>query len=103
MHVDNDRDESGLIRNNKNNDFHNYNVTNLYSITLNKPAENDNDVITKTYVDQLHQENEQSRRDLGLSFYNGKVDLVKNNQGNDFNDKKNKLRFYYSEQKSLFR
>ena len=53
---------------------------------MNKQAENDNEVITKAYVDQFHQENERSRRDLGLSFYNEEVDLVKNNQDNDFND-----------------
>ena len=58
----------------------------MNSITLNKPAENDNEVKTKAYVDQFHQENERSRRDLGLSFYNEEVDLVKNNQDNDLND-----------------
>ena len=55
---------------------------------MNKPAENDNEVITKAYVNQFHQENERSRRDLGLSFYNEEVDLVKNFQDSDFNDNK---------------
>ena len=55
---------------------------------MNTQAENDNQVITKSYVDQFHQENERNRRDLGLGFYNEDIDLVKNNQDNDFNDKK---------------
>ena len=55
---------------------------------MNKQAENDDEVITKAYVDQFHQENERSRRDLGIDFYNESSDIVKNNQDNDFNDKK---------------
>ena len=42
----------------------NYNLTNINIFTLNKQAENDNEVITKSYVDQFHQENERSRRDM---------------------------------------
>ena len=88
LYVDTEIDQSSLVRNNQNNDFNNNNLTNIISITLNKPAENDNEVITKAYVDQFHQENERSRRDVGLSFYNEEVDLVKNNQDIDLNDKK---------------
>ena len=55
---------------------------------MNKQAENDNEVITKAYVDQFHQENERSRRDLGIDFYNESSDIVKNNQDNDLNDNK---------------
>ena len=55
---------------------------------MNKQAENDNEVITKAYVDQFHQENERSRRDLGIDFYNESNDLVRNNQDNYLNDKK---------------
>ena len=55
---------------------------------MNKPAENDNEVITKAYVDQFHQENERSRRDLGLDFYGESNDLVKNFKDNDLRDKK---------------
>ena len=55
---------------------------------MNKQAENDNEVITKAYIDQFHQENEQSRRDLGIDFYNESNDLLKNNQDNDLNDNK---------------
>ena len=55
---------------------------------MNKQAKNDNEVITKAYVDQFHQENERSRRDIGIYFYNELSDIVKNNQDNDFNDNK---------------
>ena len=44
-------------------------------------------VITKAYVDQFHQENERSRRNLGIDFYNETSDIVENNQDNDLNDK----------------
>ena len=88
MYVDNAIDESSLVRNNQDNDFNNKNVTNKHSITLNTQAANDNQVITKAYVDQFHRENEWSRRDLGIDFYNESSDTVKNNQDNDLNDKK---------------
>ena len=85
LYVDNSIDESSLVRNNQDNDFNNSNLTNINSITLNKQAENDNEVVTKAYVDQFHQENERSRRDVGLDFYDESSDLVKNNQDDDFN------------------
>ena len=88
LYVDNSINETSLVRNNKDNDFGNYNLTNINTITLNKQAENDNEVITKAYVDPFHQENERSRRDVGLDFYDESNDLVKNNQDNDFNDNK---------------
>ena len=88
MYVDNAIDEPSLVRNNQDNDFGNYNLTNINSITLNKQAENDNEVITKAYVDQFHQENERSRRDLGIDFYDESSELVKKNQDNEFNDNK---------------
>ena len=87
-YIDNAIDEVSLVRNNKDNDFGNYNLTNINSITLNTQAIDDNQVITKAYVDQFHQENERSRRDLGIDFYNESNELVKNNQDNDFNDNK---------------
>ena len=86
--MDNAIDETSLVRNNQGNDFNNNNLTNINSITLNTQAVNDNEVNTKAYVDQFHQENERSRRDVGLDFYNESNDLVKNNQDNDFNDNK---------------
>ena len=76
-----------MVKNNQDNVFGKFNLININSNTLNKQAENDNEVITKANVDQFHQENERSRRDLGLSFYDEEVDLVKNIQDNDFNDK----------------
>ena len=88
LYVDNALDEESLVRNNQDTDFSNYNLTNINSITLNKQAENDNGVNTKAYVDQFHNGNERNRRDLGLSFYNEEVGLVKNNEDNDFIDNK---------------
>ena len=87
LYVDNSLDEPTLVRNILDNDFNNYNLTNINSITLNTQADNDNHVITKAYVDQFHLENERSRREVGLSFYDESSDLVKNNQDNDLNDK----------------
>ena len=43
---------------------------------MNQQAENVNEVITKAYVDQFHQENERSRRGLGLDFYDESSDIV---------------------------
>ena len=86
LYVDNSIDEPSLVRNNQNNDFGKYNRTNIESMSLNTQAVIDDHVITKAYVDQFHQENERSRRDDGLDFYDESSDLVKNNQENDFND-----------------
>ena len=77
LYVDNAIDESSVVRNNHDNDFNKNNLTNINSISLNKQAENDNQVMTKAYVDQFHQENERSRRDLGLDFYDESSDIVK--------------------------
>ena len=88
LYVDTEIDQSSLARNNQDNDFNNSTLKNINSITLNKQAENDKEVITKAYVDQIHQENERSRRDLGLEFYDESSDIVKNNQDNDLNDEK---------------
>ena len=88
LYVDNAIDETSLFRKNQDNDLGNYNLTNINRITLNKEAENDNEVITKAYVDQFRQENERSRRDVGLDFYDESSDSVKNNRDNDLNDNK---------------
>ena len=88
MYVDSSIDEPSLVRNNQDNIFGNYNLTIIKSFALNKQAENDNEVITKAYVDQFHQENERSRKDLGIDFYDESSDFVKNNQDNNFNDNK---------------
>ena len=88
LYADTEIDQLSLVRNNQDNDFNNNNLTNINSFTLNKQPENNDEVVTKAYVDQFHQENERSRRDLGIIFYNESSDLVKNNQNNDINDNK---------------
>ena len=88
LYVDTVIDEPSLVRNNQDNDFGNSNLTKINRVTRNTEAVNDNQVITKAYVDQFHQENEQSRRDLGIDFYVESGDLVKNSQDNKLNDKK---------------
>ena len=88
LYIDNSIDEPTKVRNNQDKDFKNFNLTNVSSITLYTQAVNDNQVITKSYVVQFHQENERSRLDLGKKFYIESNNLVKNNQDNDLNDKK---------------
>ena len=77
LYVDNALDEIPVVRNNQDNDFTNNNLTNINSITLKTQAVFDNQVLTKAYVDQFHQENERSRRDLGIDFYDESNDLIK--------------------------
>ena len=67
--VDTEIDQLSLVRNNQDNDFNNNNSTNIKSITLNKQAENVNEVITKTYLDQFHRQIERSRQDLVIDFF----------------------------------
>ena len=81
-------DALSLVRNNHDNDFNNQNLANKNSTTFNTQTVNDNQVVTESYVDQFHQENGQSRREVGLRFYNQSSDLVKINQENSFIDKK---------------
>ena len=88
LYVDNSIDETSVVRNNRDTEFRKHNLTNINCITLNTQAVNDNHAFTKSYVDQFHQENERSRRDLGIDFYNESSDLVINDQDNDFNDNK---------------
>ena len=88
LYVDNAIDETSLVRNNQDKDFNKNNLIIINSITLNTQAVNDNQVITKAYVDQFHQENERSRRDVGIEFYDESSELVKKNQDDDLNDNK---------------
>ena len=88
LYVDNSKYEATIIGSTRDYDFSNFNLTNINSITLNKQAENDNELITKAYIDQFHQENERSRRDVGLDFYIESSGLVKNNEDKDLNDNK---------------
>ena len=64
------------------------NLTNINSFTLNTQAVNDNQVIANAYVDQINQENEPSRKDLAIDFFDEWNDSAKSNQNNDFNDNK---------------
>ena len=64
-------------------------LDNQESIILNSTLTEPKTIIeipTKDYIDSLQEENERSRRDLGIDFYDESSDLVKNNQSNDFND-----------------
>ena len=61
-------------------------MTNINNNFLNTQAVNDNQVKTKAYADQFHQDNERSRRDVGLGFCIESTDLVKSNQDNNFNE-----------------
>ena len=53
-------------------------MTNINFITQNTQAVNENQVITKAYVDQFLSDNERNRRDLGIDFYDESGDLVNN-------------------------
>ena len=90
IYVDKAIDESSLVKKIQDNDFNHHNLTNIGSITLKTQAVNDNQVITRAYVDQFHQVNERSRRYLGIDFYDESSNFVKNNHliifDNDFND-----------------
>ena len=55
-----------LVRNNQDNDFNNYKLSNILSVSVNNQPIEDNDLVTKFYVDSLHIENERTRRDVGL-------------------------------------
>ena len=46
------------------------------------------EIPNKSYIESLHHEDEQSRRDLGIDFCDESSDLVKNNQDIIFNDYK---------------
>ena len=70
-------DAPTMVRKNQDKDFNIYNLTNTNSNTLKTQAVNYNQVITKSYVDPFHQENERSRLDLGIYFFNDSSDLVK--------------------------
>ena len=63
-------------------------MTYINSITLNTQAFHNDQIITKSYVDQFHQESERYRRDLEIDLCNESTTLVKNNQDNNFKDRK---------------
>ena len=66
LYVDNSVDEPTLARINQNNHFNIYNLSNINNSFSNTQAVNDNQVITKTYVDQFLCDNERKRREVGL-------------------------------------
>ena len=77
-----------LVRNNQDNNFNNYKLTNISSVSVTHEAIEDENLVTLGYVKSLHEDNERNRRDIGLSFYDENSELVKNNQNNDFNNNK---------------
>ena len=87
LYVNTSIDEPTLVRNNRDKDFNKYNLTNINNITLNTQAVNDIQIFTEAYVDQCHLENERSRRENGLNFFEESIDLVINNQDRDLKDK----------------
>ena len=88
LYVDNSINEPSLVGNFQDNDFSYQNLSKINSTTSDTQAVNDNQVNTKAYVDQFHNDDERTRRDLGLDFYSESSGLVKNNQDNDLNDNK---------------
>ena len=86
LFVDDAVDESSLLRLDPN---ENIDLDNQDSIILNSTLTSPKTIIeipTKSYFDSLHEENERSRRDLGIDFFDESNDLVKNNQDKDLND-----------------
>ena len=78
-YIDNTINESSLLRLDSKETL---DLNNQDSILLNSTKTSPVTIIeipTKAYIDSLHEENERSRRDLGIDFYNESSDLVKNN------------------------
>ena len=87
-YVDSAIDKIGLVGTNQDNDFHNFNLTNIIVISVNTQAVNDNQVNTKAHADRFHNDNQRFRGDLGLQFHIESSDLVKTNQDSNSNDNK---------------
>ena len=60
---------TNLVRRDRDNDFDNHSLYNVSSLSVTSQAVNDNELVSKAYVDSFHQENERTRRDVGLEFY----------------------------------
>ena len=75
--ISNTVDELTSIRNNLDNDFNHFILTKLNRITLNNQSVKENQVITNSFVDQLHQEKRRCRQDLGIDFSDESNGLVK--------------------------
>ena len=78
--------EVSSVRDNQDNDFNSFNPSTINSISLRNQAVKDNRVIMKSYVDQFHGKNGQSRRDVGVDFHEELNDLMKDKQDNTFYD-----------------
>ena len=88
LYVDNQIDQSSLWRVDPNETL---DSDNQDSILLNSTLTSPMKIIeipTKACIDDLHDENERSRRDLGIDFYDESSDVVNKNQDNDLNDNK---------------
>ena len=80
IYVDNAISESSLLRLHRDEKL---NLDEQDSILLNSTLASPNMIIeipTKSYIDRLHEENERSRRDLGLDFYDESSTLVRFNK-----------------------
>ena len=86
QYVDDVIDKISLVKNNQDKDCNKSNLTNINDFSLNTKAVSDNQVITKSYVEQFHQKNERIRRDSDINFLSDSSGLVKNKQDNRFND-----------------
>ena len=85
LYVDNVIDQSSLLRLDPDETL---DLDNQDSIILKSTLTEPKTIIeipTKAFIDSLHEENERSRRDLGVDFYDESSDLGKNYQSNDFN------------------
>ena len=67
LYVDHSIGEPSVVRNNKDINFKNNILLNKNSISLNK-LKIDDEVITKAYVDQFHNDNDKTRQVLGIDF-----------------------------------
>ena len=80
IYVDTEIDQTKLLRLHPDEKL---DLDNQHSITLNSTLTNPITTIeipTKAYIDSLHEENERSRRDLGLDFYDESSTLVRFHQ-----------------------
>ena len=68
---------TNLVRRDIYSDFDTHSLYNVSSISVTSQAVNDNELVSKAYVDSFHQENERTRRGVGLEFYDEANDLEK--------------------------
>ena len=74
-----------LVRNNQDNNFNNYRLTNISSVTVNHNAVEDNDLVTTWLCRNLYMRIMNDHEEMsGLAFYDENDDLVKNNHNKRF-------------------